>query len=373
MFSYLLKLFFSFSVFVSVSSFSQTIEKPKKMDDGWAVSSLEKEGFDIQKFKAVEAYIEAEKQQDLQSVSVFRNNKIVYDNHLNGSDESSITDIRSATKSIVSLLIGIAIDKGMIKSVDEKILPYFSDYEPIQNLDDNKRNVRIRDLLTMTAGFDSDDDVEGSKGNENNLDALSSDWVRYSIDVPMVHQPGEHWAYSSMNTFLLGYVLEQATGDTLNVFADKYLFQPLGIKNVRWRRTPEGRIVAQGNFRISSRDMGKIGQLFLTQGKYKDEHIVSNTWLQQSIEALYPVPWSNIDTYGFKWYNHRLDVGGTQVDYILATGNGGNKIYIAPKLKLVVTITSTAYNQGRGQRRSFEILRRVLASAVSPSETQKTD
>ncbi len=338
------------------------INTPKSLDDGWKVSTLNNEGFNTQKFNEIEKFIKNDRHKDLQSVSVFKNNKIVYDKHLNGSTYSTITDIRSATKSFISALIGIAIDKGSIKSIDEKILPYFSDYYPIKNLDHNKRNIRIRDLLTMTSGFDSEDEVRTSKGNEDNLDALSGDWVRFSIDVPMLNKPGEKWAYSSMNTFLLGYILEKATGEKLAVFAEKNLFIPLGINNIQWRRTPKGRIVAQGNFKISSRDMGKFGQLFLDNGVYNGKQIVSKEWVSKSTKGIFPVHWNNYDSYGFKWYNHTLNMNGKLVPYVLASGNGGNKIYIISKYNLVVTIISTAYGKGRGHTRSLEILKKILES-----------
>ena len=358
----LLALLLSFYV---QNVFSQGFQSVAMVNDDWVVSNLHEQGFDLTSFVELEAYLEQNKYDDLQSVSVFRNNKMVYDHYFNGSDASSIVDIRSATKSIISLLVGIAIDQGAIKNIDEKITPYFSEYQPIKHLDDRKKAITIRHLLTMTAGFDSDDDVASSVGNENNLDELSSDWVRYSIDVPMLHQPGEHWAYSSMNTFLLGYVLEKATGQKLDDFAKQYLFQPLNIDHVQWRKTPLGRKVAQGNFCISSRNLGKIGQLLLDKGLYKDQRIVSEQWIKQSITGVFQVPWDNYDTYGFKWYNHTLTIKDHQVPYILASGNGGNKLYVVPQYNVVVTVLSTAYGMGRGHERSLAILRGVLSSLIN--------
>jgi CubicO group peptidase (beta-lactamase class C family) len=350
-------------MFYSQTSVSNQIQVPQSLSDGWEVSSLDKEGFNIRKFIEIENLINNDKYKDLQSISVFRNNKIVYDKHINGSTYSTITDIRSATKSFISALIGIAIDKGSIKSVVEKILPYFSDYYPIKNLDENKRNIKIRDLLTMTAGFDSEDEVRNSKGNEDNLDALSSDWVRFSIDIPMLNAPGEKWAYSSMNTFLLGYILEKATGEKLEEFAKNNLFAPLGINNIQWRKTPQKRVVAQGNFKISSRDMGKFGQLILDNGVYKGKQIISMKWISQSTKGIFPVHWNNYDTYGYQWYNHTLNINGELISYVLASGNGGNKIYIIPKYDIVVTVISTAYGKGRGHIRSLDILKKVLESS----------
>ena len=347
---------------ISIYSQSNKAFTPKSLKDGWKVSSLTKEGFNVNIFRDLERFILNDKHRDLKSVSVFRNNKIVYDKHVNGASPETIIDIRSTTKSFISALIGIAIDKGYIKGLNEKILPYFSDYFPVKNLDENKRNIRIIDLLTMTAGFDSDDDLPNSIGNENNLDALSGDWVRFSIDVPMIHKPGEHWAYSSMNTFLLGYLLEKATDEKLERFAEKNLFSPLGIKNIQWRKTAKGRVVAQGNFKISSRDMGKFGQLMLNNGTYNGLQIVSKEWVLKSTKGIFSVPWKNYDTYGFKWYNHNLNINGKLIPYILASGNGGNKIYIIPKYNLVVTIASTAYNTSYGQSRSFEIFKMILKS-----------
>jgi CubicO group peptidase (beta-lactamase class C family) len=219
----------------------------------------------------------------------------------------------------------------------------------------------------MTAGFDSEDDVKTSKGNEDNLDALSSDWVRFSIDVPMLNTPGEKWAYSSMNTFLLGYILEKSTGEKFEEFANKNLFIPLDINNVQWRKAPKGRTVAQGNFMISSRDMGKFAQLYLNNGIYKGKRIISKEWISESTKGVFPVHWNNLDTYGFQWYNHTLNINGEIIPYVIASGNGGNKIYIITKYNLIVTVISTAYGKKRGHTRSLEILKKVLNSLLNHS------
>ena len=120
--------------------------------------------------------------------------------------------------------------------------------------------------------------------------------------------------------------------------------------------------MAQGNFRISSRNLAKIGQLLLNKGTYLDQRIVSQQWITESIQGRYNVPWDNYDTYGYKWYNHTLEINGHDINYILASGNGGNKLYVVPDYDLVVVVLSTAYGQGRGHQRSLDILKRVLAS-----------
>lgn len=330
-------------------------------DESWKRSTLALEGINPERFLAVESYFKQDVYNDLQSVAIVKNDKLVYEQYFNGASYLTRYDIRSATKSFISALVGIAIDQGKINSINDPIMPYFSDYFPVKHLDKNKKSIRIIDLLTMTSGFNADVDNSHSLGHEDKME-MANDWVKFAIDIPVINKPGVKWSYASMNTFLLGYILEQATGEKLDVYAQKYLFQPLGITNMQWSYTPKGRVVAQGNFRITTRDMAKFGYLYLNNGSYNGKQIISKQWVVQSTTGQYPVYWHGYHSYGFKWYNHSMTINEKLINYYSAAGNGGQKICIIPDLNMVVTITTTAFFKPYANQRSVDILKLILQS-----------
>jgi CubicO group peptidase (beta-lactamase class C family) len=269
---------------------------------------------------------------------------------------------RSATKSITSTLVGIAIGQGLLTGLDQPIASVLpAGMPPAQ------QGIRIRDLLTMRSGLDADDDDPASRGNEDRLDA-SADWIKFAYAVPMKHAPGERYVYSSLDAFLAGAVVEHASGMPLQQFAQEHLFGPLGITDVAWRRGPQGEGVGQGNLGISARDMAKIGRLFLDEGRVGERQVVDPAWVRAAMSPIVDISAQDpyADSYGYMWYTKPYDRGGRSVVVHFASGNGGNKIYVVPRYDLVVAITSTAYGRGYGQRRSERILLQLLDATDAP-------
>ena len=176
------------------------------------------------------------------------------------------------------------------------------------------------------------------------------------------YAPGERYVYSSLNAFLAGAVVEHVSGMPLQRFAQEYLFGPLGMTQFSWRRGPQGEGVGQGNLSISARDMTKIGHLFLNEGRVDQRQIVDRAWVAAALSPRVNIagvdPYA--DSYGYMWYTKRYDRAGRSIVVHFASGSGGNKIYVVPRYDLVVAITSTAYGKGYGQRRSEQILLRLL-------------
>jgi CubicO group peptidase (beta-lactamase class C family) len=213
----------------------------------------------------------------------------------------------------------------------------------------------------MASGLDADEDDPATPGYEDRL-AESADWIRFALDLPVAREPGRSWAYASVNAFLLGAVVEEASGRPLAEFARERLFEPLGIKKFRWQSTPSGRTVGQGNLSLRARDMAKIGQLYLDRGRWAGVEVVPGAWVDASVAPRYKVPWEGYDSYGYGWFMHGLTTAGRERRYFFASGNGGNKIYVLPDEHMVVVIQSAAYNTSYGQRRSQDVLARVLAT-----------
>jgi CubicO group peptidase (beta-lactamase class C family) len=298
---------------------------------------------------------------DLKGIVIVRNGYLVSERYFNGDSADSLHDIRSATKSLTSLLMGIAIQQGLVRSVDDSISLYLPGLPK-----DGKEKITIRDLLNMRSGLDADDEDPASPGNEDTLDQ-SSDWIRTIYSVPMNRAPGTKYLYCSMNAFLAGAIIENASHTALDEFARTNLFDRLGVTEFRWRHVPIDRTTGQGNLSITTRDEAAIGELMLNDGVVSGRRVLAHDWITQSLASQVAISDSDpyADFYGYMWYTKAEPVGDQKIEVHFASGNGGNKIYIIPSLRMVVAITSSAYGQRYGQRRSQEILLRILAAMRS--------
>ena len=323
----------------------------------WPAASAESSGIDPVAPNALYEDLSKDPHGDLKGIVVLRHGHLVSERYFNGDGPDTLHDIRSATKSMTATLMGLAIDRGYIRGIDDSI----ADYLPGMPRD-GKEKIRLRDLLTMRSGLDADDDDPATPGNESNLDQ-SADWIRAAYAVPVKRPPGEQYLYCSINAFLTGAIVENATKMPLDVFARKNLFHPLGIDRFEWRHVPVDRTTGQGNLQITTRDAAAFGELYLQRGKYHGRRIVSQAWVEQSMASRVPISATDpyADFYSNMWYTKAEPVGDGSVLVHFASGNGGNKIYIVPSLDVVVAITSSAYNHGYGQKRSQDILLRLLS------------
>lgn len=302
--------------------------------------------------------LSADAHKDIKGLVILRDNKVVAEYYFNGNDRNTLHDIRSATKSITATLTGIAIQRHLIGSVDDSISKYLPGLPR-----DGKQEITIRDLLDMRSGLDVNDDDPSSPGNESRLDT-STDWIKTVYAVPMKSRPGEEYVYCSIDAFILGAIVENASKQNLDLFAEQMLFRPLGVSAYKWRRVPINRTTGQGNLSITTRDEARIGELYLNGGEFNGHRLIEKTWVEKSIEDQIPISSTDpyADYYGYMWYSKSEQVGDRTIPVHFASGNGGNKIYIIPSLGMVVAITSSAYNQKYGQRRSQDILLKVLAA-----------
>jgi CubicO group peptidase (beta-lactamase class C family) len=302
--------------------------------------------------------MESEPHHDLKGIVIVRDGRLVSEHYFNGDTAGTLHDIRSATKSITSLLMGIAIAQGKMHSVENSIADYLPGLPH-----DGKENIRIQDLLNMRSGLDADDDDPKSPGNEDHLDE-STDWMHTLYGLPMKRPPGTQYLYCSANAFLTGAIVQNATGIPLDIFARDTLFTPLGIHDFRWRHVPVARTTAQGNLQITARDMAAIGEMVRNGGTIAGRRILSKQWIEASIASQVSISSTDpfADSYGYMWYTRAEPVNGKTITVHFASGNGGNKIYIVPSLHMVITISSSAYGTNYGQRRSQDILLKILAA-----------
>lgn len=303
---------------------------------------------------------------NIDGIVIARNGKVCYEKYFNGLTKESLHDSRSSFKSVTGLLLGIAIDKGFIKSVTEKVYPFFPEYKNFGNWDSRKNSMTIQNLLEMKSGFDCEE-WNSTKDCESEMET-TKDWVKFSLDLPLLNEPGTNWAYNSSNAVILGGIISNASKMSISQFADKYLFKPLKIKKYRWTKDPSGNGNTAGSFYILPADMNKIGELVLYKGLYKDKQIVSEKWI---IEATKPITkiekFSNVGIskaksaipqptyYGYTWYNEEIKTDKIKHNVVFASGNGGQYIMIIADLNLVVSFTGNSYNSSKSKL-PFEIL-----------------
>ncbi len=316
------------------------------------------EDTEIADLQSVVKNFENDEHADLISVTVRQNGKLVVEQFYNGADERTLVDVRSAGKSVTSLLFGIALDQGAIKSIHDPVEKYWPESQGSA-----VGSVQLLDLLTMRSGLSADADDPESPGHEDKLDA-SHDPLSFLMTVPVAEKPGTRYRYNSLAAYVTGVVIGRATGIGLENFARDNLFNPLEIKRWNWQKDLSGQTRGQGNLFLTASGFARIGEMVLTDGKYNDRQVVSSDWIKKSLKPRFDISDSDpyASDYGYYWYHQTYAAIDGSVEYFFASGNGGNKIYVIPRLSMVVSIMSRAYGQGRGQRRSENILKAILAT-----------
>lgn len=324
-----------------------------------------------QTFEKMEAQIRAGDFKKVTSVLVSRQGKIVYEGYFN-ADAETLHNTRSATKTIVGMLIGIAIDKRSLPGVDTTVLRYFPDKLPLANPDKRKEKITVEDFLTMSSLLECNDWNDHSRGNEEKMYILE-DWAKFTLDLPIKGfapwetkpadaQYGRSFSYCTAGVFMLGRVVARSTKTSVTDFANRNLFEPLGITKYQWQFSPLGEEMTGGGLALRSRDLLKLGQLYLSGGTWEGKQIVSAKWVAESIR-----PHARIDEtndYGYLWWLRRFKAGDPKTAAYYMTGNGGNKVVVFPALDMVVVTTATNYNQRDMHQLTDKIIQEHVLPAV---------
>jgi CubicO group peptidase (beta-lactamase class C family) len=315
---------------------------------------------------------------NVHAVLVSRGGRLVFERYFSGSDENhnrpvknvvfnadTRHDLKSVSKSVASLVVGIAIDRGMIRSVDEPILSFFPELSDLRSPE--KDRLLLVHALTMSMGMQWIEATPAT-GDENNDEARmnrSRDPCRYVLGLPTTAPAGREFFYNTGALMLVSAIVRKATGRPLDDFAREALFEPLGITDAQWFRT-RGDTDAGGGLRLRPRDMAKIGQLVLAGGRWNDRQIVSKAWIDASTKAWLKA--TGTYSYGYLWWLDRSLIEGREIHWVGALGRGGQSIRIVPALDLVVAVTAGYYQDYspaafRVQRGVFEDVLRAVPPA----------
>lgn len=294
---------------------------------------------------------------DLRAVLVRRDGALLAERYYNGETADSLHDIRSAGKSITALLAGAAVASDRLQ-LQGRVAQYWP-----QLAGSPAGQVRLDDLLTMRSGLAAHDEDDDSPGNEDKLDA-APDPTAFVRSVPQTAAPGMQYRYNSLGSYIAGRVVENVSGSTLDAFAARVLFAPLGITHWQWGRDVAGHPKGQGNLSLRARDAAVIGQLVLDGGMYDGRRVLDAAWIEAALAPHVAIGEVDryADSYGYFWYAKTHVIDGVPLRVHFASGNGGNKIYVIPARRMVVTVASSAYGKGYGQRRSEEILKAILSA-----------
>jgi CubicO group peptidase (beta-lactamase class C family) len=344
---------------------------PPALDDGWKVADARATGWNMATLAALEQAIADGKAPNTSSVLIVRDGALVYERYFGDADRQTLHDTRSATKSITALLVGAAIDRGRLPGAQAKVYDAFGDRH-WQQPDPRKRAITVEDLLTMSSQLECDDDNAFSSGNEERM-YVSADWTQFVLDLPIkgyapwMRRPeasphGRAFSYCTAGSFLLGALVENATGQRLEDFAAQALERPLGITDVRWGRSAEGVGMGGGGTRYRSRDLAKFGQLLLDQGRWRGRRIVAADWVR-AMTTVHAQAREDAD-YGYLLWRFRFPVRGVERGVWAMSGNGGNYVFVLPEERLVVVITRSAYNTPKMHPQSQALLADYVLKAL---------
>ena len=294
----------------------------------------------------------AEELGPISSLVIFQNGEMLEEQYFGRMNANLTHNIKSASKSILSILVGIAIEEGYLEGVDQQIGEFFPDYFA-SNPDSAKMAITIGNLLTMRSGLASTS--RGSYGRW----VISDNWIEYKLDQPLTGRPGIDRNYSTGNTHLLSVILTRATGMSTRAFANRYLFNPMDIELGGWDRDPQGFYLGGNNMALRPRDMVKVGKLMMDMGEFEGKQLISPDWI---VESVTPVTGRRpgVINYGYLWF--RRQSAGLEMVY--AYGNGGQYILIVPEIEAVIAVTTR--NGASGTRSYRRALFRLIDSTISP-------
>jgi CubicO group peptidase (beta-lactamase class C family) len=331
---------------------------PEQTDDGWQTAHISEAKLDENKLTDLIRKILNGTYINIHSFLIIKGGKLVLEEYFPGQDydnryitfnRDDLHGLASVTKSFTSTLIGIAIDKGMIKGTDEDLITFFSEYKKELSVN-SKARIKLRDVLSMTAGFDWDELTYLYNDPRNPfwiiLGSERGNIIGYILNRPIKDQPGSKFTYNSGLSILLGTIIEKKSSLKIKEFAQKYLFEPLGISKYEWGYHDDaGKVPAsEGGLFLRPRDMAKLGYLFVNKGKWKGEQIISAKWIEEATSEHIKLSPTMLTGYGYQWWLYKFKMNNEIIESYSADGYGGQRIFVSPSLDMVVVFTAGNYS-----------------------------
>ena len=325
---------------------------PTQTDDGWETASLTDVGMDETPIAQFMNEALNNLEHKIHGILIVKSGRLVFEEYFPGYafyhgpltefDRETKHNLASVTKSFTSALIGLAIDNGFIQNVNQKMFSFFPEYIDLNN--DEKDKITLEHLLTMTSGLEWDESTFSYSDPRNDVFQLfhQNDPIRFILNKPMVTEPGTQFLYSSGSANVLGEIIRKTTGLRADDFAREYLFSPLGITDYKWVILPNNVLFTSGDLKLRPRDMAKLGDLYLHDGVWKGQQIISEWWVEKSTRSFI-----NADPgweYGYKWWLYTYEINSQQIESYSARGWGGQNIIVFPSLDMVVVTTAGYYD-----------------------------
>ncbi len=360
---------------------------PIVRDDGWYVDTLSNAGFDLQKMQMLTEKLQSNGHKNAHIVVVEYDGKLVYEQYLSGEDQNWGTkigvvqfdydvkhDLRSISKSVTALLVGIALEQkfgnNFESALSASIMDYYPEYKKI--VAPGVEKISLHHVLTMTdgLGWNEMDVPYSNKMNDEIQMYYSTDPFAYVLSKPVRTEPGGAWYYNGGTTMLLAGLIQKFTGKTFIDFAEEVLFKPLGITDYEWRGDNiwrKGLPSAASGLRLRARDLAKIGALMLHQGRWADKQVVPSRWIELSSIRHTEQTNSNwsmdgIYGYGYQWWHGNFRGNWDNATVVTGTGYGGQNLFVVPERNLVVTVFAGTYGQG-GWTMPENILAEIISAA----------
>lgn len=334
-------------------------------------------------FNTITKKIDNQEYPNIHSLLISKDGNLVYEEYFKGADnnlgedlgivqftDTTLHDLRSISKSVVSALVGICIDKGLIKNVNQPI----SDFFPKHQFEGEKAQWTIQHFLTMTTGLDWNEKLPYTNPENGEIQMLrSKDPVSFVLNKQLADKPGTKWNYCGGATLILGEIVKLTSKMPLDQFANEYLFTPLGIEKFEWNKYSKVSggadiIAAAAGLRLTSRDILKFALLYRNKGLWNDKQVLTKAWVDESFKRRITYPcdpgYDCVNHYGYQFYSWDDKALGQEIALVVAIGNGDQRIYLDTKNDILVVVTAGNYNQWDIQNNSYALLINEIYPAI---------